>query len=568
MIDGIMFRTYDIGLIAKIHERLDPDEYVEVKSGKFKFPIRKQKHCLTFKIWYFENGGAKLEIVGSIHKFYNSYFNNIDKNCDDFSFHQLQLALDALENDFIFYLDLFTLVKVEIGFNILFSKVINLLLSENLHSYNKKKDSKDIIMKNNGQLLEYNHGDHLIKMYNKSAESKKHFERNNDEVLLRIEVKTERTRETTKAAGLFNEPVSANILRDFNVLISLGYYYLNKVREVLILDTFSPPNNLSKKESTLFNVCSNIKAFYGQKKSSETLRIQFKSYFNLLKEHGLLSLYYELQNKAFEKVSQYIETAEIYVIKINVTSTENLRFSTTTNSDNPNECNKTVENNESENLGISTGQNSELNDDFENTTDENVPKYLGISTESKSEINEGNDIEPEANESKDLGFSTQSLNEKLSFIDDSYTNKKAIDRREYITYYDSGVFKQGSSEIQHDSEKNDSNRWREDKYGDSMVTEDFFKSNNIEEKLDLVSSTLDKDGKPQIYCENKNINKIFQFIQPNNNYTAEKIFKKANLDMDLEYLELVLLEMVNQEYLELHNDSRPYIYFKKDSYPF
>lgn len=85
---------------------------------------------------------------------------------------------------------------------------------------------------------------------------------------------------------------------------------------------------------------------------------------------------------------------------------------------------------------------------------------------------------------------------------------------------------------------------------------------------DLGCSTLDKDGKPQIYCENNNINKIFQFIQPRNNYTAEKIFNKVNLDMDVEYLELVLLEMVNQEYLELHNDNRPYIYFIKNSSPF
>ena len=68
--------------------------------------------------------------------------------------------------------------------------------------------------------------------------------------------------------------------------------------------------------------------------------------------------------------------------------------------------------------------------------------------------------------------------------------------------------------------------------------------------------------------QNKNINKIFQFIQPHNNYTAEKIFNKVNLDMDVEYLELVLLEMVYQEYLELHNDNRPYIYFIKNSSPF
>ncbi len=530
MVDGLKLQTYEIDLIIRIHEILNPDEFVERESGKQLFPIINKKYCLTFKIWYFNNGGAKLEIEGSIHKFYNSYFHNTDKNCDDFHVYQLWEALDALENNLLFDLKLFTLVKIEIGVNVFFNIKVNNLLKNHLHSYDKLKDTIDKGMKNNGHQLEYEKGDHLIKLYNKSAESKKYLDLNDAVEELRLEAKTLRSRETAKAAGQKVEKIYANALRDINILNSFVNYFLDKISNLLILDSFLIPNGLSKNDQNLFNLCSNIKAFYAQVKCAETKRTQFIKFKCLLEKQNYLKIHYELQNKVHEKIMELLQ----------LTGSDNLTTSPSGTQNNSTEL---------ENLGFSTTKtiNSIKNDGI--NPNESTQENLGFSTTKTINKINNDGINPDESTQENLGFSTGIMNgtifNEVDWVEDTNDNELEShnDSADYQDYY-----------LGMDDEISTFHR------------NEYLETN--QDINDLGCSTLDKDGKPQIYCENNNINKIFQFIQPRNNYTAEKIFNKVNLDMDVEYLELVLLEMVNQEYLELHNDNRPYIYFIKNSSPF
>jgi hypothetical protein len=264
------------------------------------------------------------------------------------------------------------------------------------------------------------------------------------------------------------------------------------------------PNGLSKNDQNLFNLCSNIKAFHAQVKCAETKRTQFIKFKCLLEKQNYLKIHYELQNKVHEKIMELLQ----------LTGSDNLTTSPSETQNNSTEL---------ENLGFSTTKTINNNN------------------------NEG--INPNESTQENLGFSTGILNgtifNEVDWVEDTNDNELEShnDSADYQDYY-----------------------WGMDDEISTFQHNEYLETNQV--KNDLGCSTLDKDGKPQIYRENFNVNKIFQFIQPNNNYTAEKIFSKVILDMDVEYLELVLLEMVNQEYLELHNDNRPYIYFIKNSSPF
>ncbi len=244
--------------------------------------------------------------------------------------------------------------------------------------------------------------------------------------------------------------------------------------------------------------------------------------------------------------------AKILVIEDNQDVRENLEeLLQLTGSDNLTTSSSDIQNNrtEIENLGFSTTKTiNSINNELIKS-DESTIENLGFSTTKIiNNINNG-EINPNESTDENLGFSTGSINvtifNEADWVAD--TNDNELESHNYSADY-------------------------QDYYlgmDDELST--FHRNEYLEtnqDKNDLGCSILVKGGIPQFCSGNTDVDKIFQYIKPYNNYQAKKIFGSINLDMSLDYLELILLEMVKEGYLELHNDNRPFIYFLKSSYPY
>lgn len=240
MIDGLKISTtkFNVGKLL-YHPELDFVSLVNTDTGDIKYnkhgTLRKFASFQGLKFILIENasGNHTLEIVGSIHK----YFNNGNHNYNDFSYQNIQFVLNDLEQRFGLKLNACYIHNIEFGVNIIppieTIKILKGLLSHRTTPFKRiSMDSADYY-----QAKHKNY--YFIKIYDKAKQFREKGFKIKKETL-RIElkyVKMENIIRLLKKRGLINRNVlTLQDLYNINVLHQMGVILLEKWKEILFYD--------------------------------------------------------------------------------------------------------------------------------------------------------------------------------------------------------------------------------------------------------------------------------------------------------------------------------------------
>ena len=244
--------------------------------------------------------GTRLEIAGSIHKYWNG-----GTNGNDFTFNDCRGAI----NNFC----------TEINLNPKLAKIINLEIGVNLNpAFDAGSIIEDIICYKNERplrpydkenvdwfFIEFKKGNHYLKIYDKG----KQYNINNT---LRVEYKEMR------ALGCSPNGKSTISLYDLpkkEVLQVLGSKLIQYCKKIVFTDSTIKTENLSKKEKELYIKLNNPNTWVRKKgiKPKSTPREQ-RNYIALIKLHGENNIYTYLESLLHRKIQELLKNGNSSVL--------------------------------------------------------------------------------------------------------------------------------------------------------------------------------------------------------------------------------------------------------------
>jgi hypothetical protein len=234
-------------------------------------------------------------VKNSIHKLNNLLISGEEHNYNDFSYSQLISVTDFLSDNVVGINDN-KLTQLEFGFNLTVPKSAESIIKKNILMHNLKRHSAMRRFKGKGCLLEFEHSNYIIKIYDKAKQYKR------SEHTLRFEIKFLSNKEFNPL-GIYN----IGDLTNKDNLKMLFEYLMKRFEELLIVDVIQENLQIPEKEIDSLNSFSSFS--YWENLSEEDKRQKKmndkRKYFKLLEKHDLLKTKKMLRNqldKKFEKL--------------------------------------------------------------------------------------------------------------------------------------------------------------------------------------------------------------------------------------------------------------------------
>lgn len=244
MFDGIKIQDVSVEVDALLaNDRLTFGGLVDTHTGFILNPIRRaQDRGLNFQLIPRRTGmGYRVEVKGSLHKF----FNNGLHNADQFTVNSLLLTLDRLATEYGFDLLNSTINNIEFGVNIELPFPVSKVL-DNLICYKNQPFQSD----SHSQTPYYacNRQHYTVKIYDKGKQ------KGMGENLLRFEIRV-RKMQYFNGTGV-QLGTLADLLNVSNYK-PLGVLLVNAFNDILFDDPTINQKSLTAKERTLYLQCRN-----------------------------------------------------------------------------------------------------------------------------------------------------------------------------------------------------------------------------------------------------------------------------------------------------------------------
>jgi hypothetical protein len=233
-------------------------------------------------------------VKNSIHKLNNLLIEGIDHNHNDFNYSQLCSMIDFL-NQNIIDISLNKITQLEFGLNIKLPIKAEGFISQNFLMQNFQRHTAIKKFKGRGYLLEFEHYNYIIKIYDKAKQYKI-----SDQNILRFEIKFLSAKEFNPL-GVFN----INDLKNRDVLKNLFEYLLKRFDELLIVDEFTIEDT-SVKDFEILNMYSSY-SFWEKLKTQDKRQLKLihkEKYFKLIEKYSLLKKKMHLRNELIKKFKQ------------------------------------------------------------------------------------------------------------------------------------------------------------------------------------------------------------------------------------------------------------------------
>ena len=194
-------------------------------TGEVKYPYRanieNMEIIITEKVGY---------VLGSLHKFYNSWKTGKEQNYNDFTYSNLIEVIDYLSLRILDFENT-PLTQLEVGLNLDLYFSPKIFLERNVLFHNLKRINLDKKYKGGGKMLQYDYSQYYVKIYDKG---KMYRQKKN---ILRFEIKLIR-KKIIQNNGVF----TISDLRNKEILKELFELLLEKFDEMLIIDDYREKN--------------------------------------------------------------------------------------------------------------------------------------------------------------------------------------------------------------------------------------------------------------------------------------------------------------------------------------
>lgn len=264
---------------------------LEYHSGEILYPYR--TNLENMEIVINERGGY---VKNSIHKLNNLLISGEEHNFNDFSYSEICSVTDYLKDNIIDVLKT-KLTQLEFGFNINVPKSAQAIIKESFLMHNLGRHTALRRFKGRGYLLEFEHSNYIIKIYDKAKQY------NRLENILRFEIKFISPKEFNPL-GVYNLG-DLIIKENLNMLFK---YLIKRFNELLIVDDITenpqiPINDIDSLNSySSFVYWENL----SENNQRQTKMRHKRKYFNLLEKYDLLKTKKMLKSQLIQKFEKLI----------------------------------------------------------------------------------------------------------------------------------------------------------------------------------------------------------------------------------------------------------------------
>lgn len=240
-----------------------------------------------------ENGGY---VKNSIHKLNNLLITGYEHNYNDFPYSELCSSIDYM-SDNIIDVSQKKLTQLEFGLNINVSKSAEAIIKKSILMHNLERHTALRKFKGRGYLLEFEHTDYIIKVYDKAKQYKR------PENTLRFEIKLIHPRQFNPL-GIYN----LEDLKSKENLKNLFNYMLKRFDELLIVDDITKNELISARDLDGLNIFSSFAYWENLSKNDQRQKkmIHKRKYHSLLEKYDLLKTKRTLRALLVEKFEELI----------------------------------------------------------------------------------------------------------------------------------------------------------------------------------------------------------------------------------------------------------------------
>lgn len=259
-------------------------------TGEVKYPYRANVEnvevIITEKVGY---------VLGSLHKFFNSWRTGKEHNYNDFTYSNLIEVIDYLSLR-IFDFENTPLTQLEVGLNLDLDFSPKTFLEKNVLFHNLKRINLDKNYNGGGKMLQYDYTQYYVKIYDKG---KMYRQKKN---ILRFEIKLIR-KKIIQNNGVF----TISDLRNKEILKELFELLIEKFDEMLIIDDYKE-KNIDEKDLLLLQKYTNSRFWMVelQNKSRTTKANHSRKLNALLVKYDLLNLKSSLKLQLIQKYNHFI----------------------------------------------------------------------------------------------------------------------------------------------------------------------------------------------------------------------------------------------------------------------
>ncbi|NHM01684.1 hypothetical protein [Flavobacterium difficile] len=251
------------------------------------------------KLWNLDVNITKCTafLNGSLHKFYNYYFNNEEHNYNDFNYNDLLRVISEIK----FYTGINPLqtkiTNLEFGFNIEVDKDPQEIIDKCVMMFNHKSPSKNLKYGGRGDYKEFELTDYNIKIYNKSKQY------GTSKYILRVEIKI-RMKRILERLEIFN----LNDLMDKSKLSKLFWFFIDKIEKLHIIDEFEHRKDIPKRDmDKLVKYTSSFHWAIILRKPQKVKNIHINEFEKLIRKYNLDELKDEILLQLLNKFHQLLE---------------------------------------------------------------------------------------------------------------------------------------------------------------------------------------------------------------------------------------------------------------------
>lgn len=283
--------------VNAIFDKLKPRKIVYDDNGEFiSFDPVKLSGITVKSIIDNVNARCCIDLEGSLHKYFNVKRYGKVQNFDDFTFSLQKRALNMLAIDLNCDLGNILIKSFEFGVNINCGLQPNKLIHK-MYYYDKRKIPTENEYSNSGYQIKFVCDSYLLKIYNKSQESKlfnlQWLKMPKD--ILRIEIKYRDKNACTTIAKVNN-------LSDFKETNKVAFIYgdlQNHWDKVLMYNSQIPIDSMTKREKEWYSKCSVAKYFLDPSKEhfrgiNQTKVNHYEQFKKILDKYNYRSEYFDL----------------------------------------------------------------------------------------------------------------------------------------------------------------------------------------------------------------------------------------------------------------------------------
>ena len=295
MIDFVRVHYHDKSKLEPFVLRQESFERVvtslEYHTGEVLYPYK--ANLENMQIVINENGGY---VKNSIHKLNNLLITGQEHNYNDFSYSELCSSIDYMSDKIIDVTEK-KLTQLEFGLNISVTKRAETIIKKSILMHNLERHTALRKFKGRGYLLEFEHTNYIIKVYDKAKQYKR------PENTLRFEIKLIHPRQFNPL-GVYN----LEDLKSKENLENLFSYMLQRFDELLIVNDITKNGEITPRDLDDLNIYSSF-AYWSNLSDNnqrQTKMVHKRKYHALLEKYDLLKTKRTLRALLVEKFEELI----------------------------------------------------------------------------------------------------------------------------------------------------------------------------------------------------------------------------------------------------------------------